>query len=326
MGDQTLQINIVIDNKVINVPYNETTTSEDVCIALCKQLNIGAMARHLFALRTTRKQIFLMPAEKFLDKRHTYDFRIRYKVANIHRLKKMDVKAYDYYFHQARNDVLNNCIPDLIFEKYRKELVGLGVTDMYRVMVEKDIPQETVESDYKKYIPREVLKRHAFFIKKPVHESLAKIKKAGYDAWYVKAEYLKQLEMMVPEYLAEEFKAVIDEEGSTSSITIRVSPFHPTEPGIKYCYESKRENFIQICTFEELGFVSIRKDGTVEISRKNGIPFYLKFSSIITMYAFVSLLDGYYRLTCKWTFNICKDVQTPSLLKLYSMKCHGPVG
>lgn len=86
------------------------------------------------------------------------------------------------------------------------------------------------------------------------------------------------------------------------------------------------QKWFQICTFEDLGFISIRKDGTVEISRKNGIPFYMKFNNVPAMYSFVSLLDGYYRLTCKWTFNICKDVQTPSLQKLYTMKCHGPIG
>lgn len=58
---------------------------------------------------------------------------------------------------------------------------------------------------------------------------------------YVKAEYLNQLEIMVPEYLSEDFKAVIDENGSTCSIIIRVSPYHATEPGVKYCHESKRE-------------------------------------------------------------------------------------
>lgn len=184
MAEQFLQINLVIDNKVTQVPYYNTTTAEDVCITICKQIGIGPIARHLFGLRTHSKQVFLMLSDTFKEKKHTYDFRIRYKVANINRLKKIDIKAYDYYFHQARNDVLENHIPDLVFEKYRRELVGLGVTDMYRVMLEKDIPQETVESDYKKYIPKEVLRKHAFFIKKPVHESLGKIKKAGYDVWY----------------------------------------------------------------------------------------------------------------------------------------------
>ncbi|CAH1999123.1 unnamed protein product [Acanthoscelides obtectus] len=117
----------------------------------------------------------------------------------------------------------------------------------------------------------------------------------------------------------------MDDNGSISSVYIKVSPYHPTEPGIKYCLESKKE-WVLKCTIEELGFISIRNDSTTEISRKNGIPFYLKFNSMATMYSFISLLDGYYRLTCKWIFNICREVYTPSLKKLYAMKCHGPVG
>lgn len=183
MTEATVTVNVVVDNKTIYVPYSSTTTAEDLCITLCKQLGIGPVARHLFALRVSGKpSVFLMSTATFSAKNSSYDLRIRYKVATIPRLKKVDVKAYDYYFHQARNDVLENRIPDL-YEKYKRELVGLGVTDMYRVMLEKDIPRETVESDYKKYIPKEVIKRHSIFIKKPIHDTLGKIKKAGHDAW-----------------------------------------------------------------------------------------------------------------------------------------------
>lgn len=67
-------------------------------------------------------------------------------------------------------------------------------------------------------------------------------------------------------------------------------------------------------------------DNTVEISRKNGIPSHMKFPLSSIMISFVSLLDGYYRLMTNWTFNLCKEVRTPSLQRLQSMNCHGPVG
>ncbi|CAG9813018.1 unnamed protein product [Phaedon cochleariae] len=326
MGELMLNVNIVLDNKPITVPYNSSTTAEDICIQVCKQLNICTITRHLFALRFTGKNVFLMPAEIIGEKPMSLDFRIRFKVANIVNLKKRDINAYNYYFHQARNDVLENTIPDLIYEKYRRELVGLGITDMYRVMLEKDITRETVENDYKKYIPKEVLKRHSFFIKKPIHDTLGKLQRSVRDASYVKAEYIRQLEIIAPEYLSETYRAVIDQDGSICNIIIKVSPYHISEPGVRYCMESKKELWFLICSIEDLGFISIRNDYTIEISRKTGIPFYLKFNSKSIMLSFISLLDGYYRLTCKWTFNICKDVYTPSLQKLYSMKCHGPVG
>lgn len=325
MSSNTITVHLVIDNKVVQVPYTNRTIAEDVCLLLCKQLSIGPVARHLFGLRVSGKQIYIAPASTFNEK-HSYDFRIRYKMANIAKLKEADINAYDYYFYQVRSDVLENKIPDLIYEKYKRELVGLGVTDMYRVMLEKDLPKESVESEYRKYIPKEALRRHYIFIKKPIHDSLGKIEKAGHDSWYVKMEYLKQLELMAPEYLAEEYKAVTDQDGAISNIYVKVSPFHETQPGIRISFESKREQWQHICTIDELCYISIRKDGTVEISRKNGIPFYLKFHSVSYMLSFVSVLDGYYRLTCKWIFNLCKDVYTPSLQKLYAMKCHGPIG
>lgn len=184
MGDSTLNVNIVLENKPIPVPYNSKTTAEDVCIYVCKQLNIGTLTRNLFALRVTGKSVYLMPAATFIEKGSStnVDFRIRFKVANVLKLEKLDINTYNYYFHQARNDVLDNKIPDIVYEKYRRELVGLGITDMYRVILEKDISRESVENDYKKFIPKDVLKRHPFFIKKPIHDTLSKLWKSGRDA------------------------------------------------------------------------------------------------------------------------------------------------
>ena len=69
-----------------------------------------------------------------------------------------------------------------------------------------------------------------------------------------------------------------------------------------------------------------RQDSTVEVSRKNGIPSYLEFNEKSVLMSFVSALDGYYRLSIKWTFNLCGDAITPSLERLHRLKCHGPVG
>ena len=41
-------------------------------------------------------------------------------------------------------------------------------------------------------------KKACFFIRKPVHNALTKL--SGYDATYVKEQYLKQFERMAPNY------------------------------------------------------------------------------------------------------------------------------
>lgn len=240
MEEKFIDVFLMTESKFISLPYNSTTCIEDVCISLCKQTNIGPVARYLFALQIHGTKLFMPLNSKLSDKVKKFDFRIRYKVANIEKLKRLDIKAYDYYFHQVRTDVLENNIPDIEYEKYKQELVGLGVADMYRVMLEKDIARDIVESDYKKYIPKEVIKRHSFFIKKPIHATLGKIKKSGHDAWYVKGEYLKQFEVMAPEYLAESFLALMDVNGSVGHVHIKVTPFHSAEPGIRISYDSKK--------------------------------------------------------------------------------------
>lgn len=178
MSEFTLTVDHALDTKPINVQCDSKTTAEDICIHVCKNLNISPLTRHLFALRVTNKDIFLASCDTFGEKSLNLDFRIRFKVADINKLAKLDIHAYDYYFHQARKDVLQNKVPGLLYEHCKRELLGLGITDMYRVMLEKEIPKEAVESEYRKYVPKEVWKRHAFFTRKPIRDNLRLLEKS----------------------------------------------------------------------------------------------------------------------------------------------------
>ena len=118
-------------------------------------------------------------------------------------------------------------------------------------MLEKKVSRESVESDYKKYIPKECIKRHSFFIKKPIHNALARL--SGHDASYVKEQYLKQFEIMAPNYPCEEHKALLQKgiENSLSRVVLRVNADR-----IDYCEVD--EKWITLCTIEDLCTVSIR--------------------------------------------------------------------
>ncbi|KAK2578134.1 hypothetical protein KPH14_012606 [Odynerus spinipes] len=266
-SDRLAIVCVATDEKELNVSFTVGWSVEDLCIKICKIFGIGPVARHLFALRNHGTKLWYPTNHKLENKEKT------------------------------RSDVMENKVPDIVYERHKRELIGLGVSDMYRVMLEKRVPREIVESDYKKYIPKECIKRHAFFIKKPIHNALGRI--SGHDASYVKEQYLKQFECMAPNYPYEEYKALMDKDSGTWN---------------------------QLCAIEDLCFISIRQDSTVEVSRKTGIPSYLKFATNNLLMSFVSALDGYYRLAIKWTFNLCRDVTTPSLERLHKLKCHGPVG
>lgn len=120
-------------------------------------------------------------------------------------------------------------------------------------MVEKQVPREIVESDYKKYIPKECIKRHSFFIKKPIHNALGRI--SGHDATYVKKQYLNQFECMAPNYPYEEYKALMD-KGITnppSRVLLRINSSEVT-----YCEVDTNNQWTTLCAIEDLCFVSIR--------------------------------------------------------------------
>ncbi|KZC14013.1 Tyrosine-protein kinase JAK2 [Dufourea novaeangliae] len=320
-NDRLAIVYVANEEKELTFTVKYGQTIEDLYIKVCKSVGIGPVARHLFALRNHYTKLWYPVAHRLESKdKNKFDFRLRFKPSSLRRLKQVDVNAYDYYFQQARSDVMDNKVPDIVYETHKQELIGLGVSDMYRVMLEKKVPRETVESEYRKYIPKECIKRHAFFIKKPIHNALRKI--SGYDANYVKEQYLKQFECMAPNYPYEEYEVLMDKGLQTppTKVTLRVNV-----DAVKYC-ETIATSWTTLCAIEDLCFVSIRQDNTVEISRKNGIPSYLKFAKNALLISFVSALDGYYRLAIKWTFNLCGEIVTPTLEKLHKLKCHGPVG
>lgn len=107
---------------------------------VCQQFGVGPVARHLFALRNRSTLDWYHCGYKFDGKEKLkLDFRLRFKPSSIQRLKQIDPRAYEYYFQQARSDVLENKVSDIVYEKHKKELFGLGVSDMYRYVILKNL-------------------------------------------------------------------------------------------------------------------------------------------------------------------------------------------
>ena len=89
----------------------------------------------------------------------------------------------------------------------------------------------------------------------------------------------------------------------------RSEPFESIEPELLAETESKKRERKSLCSLEEIVSISeSENDLQLEISRKNGIPLYLKMDSKAEMGSFLSLLSGYYRLCEKWTFPLCESM------------------
>ncbi|XP_014245974.2 uncharacterized protein LOC106664605 [Cimex lectularius] len=328
MSEKVIKI-VPVNLQEFDLLINKETTVEETIIVFCKRFNIKPICRNLFAVRD-RVDHWLPLHVRLWDMNEDVfkkglEIRIRYRMPNIQSLKNMDLRALDYYFLQVREDILNSNIKEISYEKHKDELMGLGVTDMYRVMIEKNLAIPMILNDYKRHIPKEILKHHKFFVKKPIFDSLTKLESTGNrDVLSVKYNYLFQFEGMAPNYLSEEFEGQIEDKGVFRSADLFVNIYSKERPGVSFCFKQGVEGVTHLCSIDDICCVSICET-TVEIARKNGIPVYIKMSKQ-TMDSFVTLLDGYYRLSVKSIFNICKDFYTPSLKKLLSLKIHGPVG
>lgn len=327
-GKGTLLVHTAVDEEPIKVSIDETTTSEDVCVKISKDLKIGPVARYLFALRLPDKNVFLGPNVLISQlKSNVLVFRLRFKVPQPERLEAIDIGAYNYFFHQARKDFVNGEVPDISYKKkdQKKEAVGLAITDMYLYKVEKGVDISAVVQDYKRFFPKEVQNYHRIFLKKPIRTNLSKIEENRLESSYIKRRWIEQFREMAPSYLTEEFTVLPGDGSEIRTLSVRIDPFDEKCPGIQVKPDGKKE-WTHLCSIEDLCYVAAKSDNTVEISRKNGVPSHMKFPLISIMISFVSLLDGYYRLMANWTFNLCKEVRTPSLQRLQSINCHGPVG
>lgn len=178
-----MNVNLHLESrKCIEIKFNARTTVESICLDLCKCLGIGPLARHLFALRIHQTSIYLANTctlfnESFKNGRvgPSLDLRIRYKPASVIQLKKLDPAAYNYYYYQVRDDILKSQVPGVSYDECQPELSGLCITDMFRYMLEHEVSMQSVERDHKKFMTKDLLKNHRFFLSAPIHENLKKL-------------------------------------------------------------------------------------------------------------------------------------------------------
>src|SRR5699024_2122809 len=76
---------------------------------------------------------------------------------------------------------------------------------------------------------------------------------------------------------------------------------------------------------KDLMYITVLPDNKIEISHVTGAPITFAFENGIQMKSFVSLLSGYYRLSQRWNFDICKEYYSPWIDRLRKISCHGPV-
>lgn len=255
----------------------------------------------------------------------------------------LDYNVIDYLFAQSRNDFIASeagVSPPL---SAQEECLGLAVLDLWRMAKERhqSVRELCKTVSYKSCLPKshrhDIQKRNRldrYRIRNTLKRFLKKLGNSSVDECSLKLKYLIELAGIEPSLGSETFHVNLSSAQSKSTFSlVRVTG----ETGIQTngsCHPDGTLMWQTFCDFKEIIDISIKRvcheqipqdSRMVIITRKDDRCFEAKFQSLKEALSFVSLVDGYFRLTTDSNHYFCQDVAPPSILERMKNHCHGPI-
>ena len=237
--------------RFIEYEHLRSATCEDICIDFSRNMDILPNTRYLFGLRVFEEAAndeWCPPGEE-LQPNVTYCFRMRFKIPSLDvQLRTMDAKAFEYLYNQMRYDMVHECIPAIKYPLKKDNVMGLGAVNMYIDLLEQRDSIERIESNYKRYLPRPLVRAHKIFIKGKICKSFRLLRQTQIDLKQVKWHYVHELNTLATDYLLETFVGIVDfipgdiiSEASndgivsptTAKVYIKLDLYDTPEPGMK---------------------------------------------------------------------------------------------
>lgn len=149
----------------------------------------------------------------------------------------------------------------------------------------------------------------------------------------MKSTYLESINTLAPNYLVERYAGNVpylpeDQflQHGTCPVELEFSPHSTERPGLSVFYSYKKI-WKHIAKIEDIYAIILERHDVVKLEMSD---FPAGFSIQITdpdkMNSFVSAMAGFYRLSVKWTIDLCRELRSPQLETLRTLKCHGPIG
>uniref|UniRef100_A0A673A582 Tyrosine-protein kinase n=1 Tax=Sphaeramia orbicularis TaxID=375764 RepID=A0A673A582_9TELE len=332
-------------------------SAENVCIQAAMKCGILPVYQSLFALASSDLSFWYPPSHMFnTDENLQVHFRVRFFFGNWYEngprtsyrysltrdsiSPVLDYCVINYLFAQLRNDFIASeagVSPPL---SAQEECLGLAVLDfLSEVCGQYNNNNILFLFSYKSCLPKshrhDIQKRNRldrYRIRNTLKHFLKKLGNCSVDECSLKLKYLIELARIEPSLGNEIFKVNPSSSESKSSFTLlRVTG----EDGIQTNGSSDPDDEWQtFCDFQEIIDISIKRvchenvpqdSRMVTITRRDDRCLEAKFPSLKEALSFVSLVDGYFRLTTDSTHYFCQDIAPPSILEGIRNHCHGPI-
>ncbi|XP_067839724.1 tyrosine-protein kinase JAK2-like [Heptranchias perlo] len=260
----------------------------------------------------------------------------------------IDDTIMTYLFAQWRDDFVNGWIKIPVTHETQEECLGMAVLDMMRMAKEVDqSPLDIYHSNsYKSLLPKNIrlqIQNYHIVTRKRIryrfYKFIRQFSQCNASARDLKLKYLINMETLQPAFCSEYFEVkepVRGPSGEDIFTTIIVTG----NGGIQWMKGKCKDHEFQTdqdlqpyCDFPEIINVSIKQANKesssegriVTINRQDYKTLEVEFPSLKEGFSFVSLIDGYYRLTADAHHYLCKEVAPPRLLENIQSNCHGPI-
>lgn len=249
----------------------------------------------------------------------------------------LSYQVIDYLFAQYRRDFINDRIQLPFSIDVQEQCLALAVLDMMRLAQENDKTSTQILSSisYKHCVPqslRQSIVNLNFFCRKRlrrnVQNSLKKMRACTLSVPLIKIKYLVDLEKLDPGFGTETF-SVKSTQKDGKDLVLRVSSCG----GIIW-KEADSELWQPFSDFEDIVDIRITQANSdqsngegriVTVTKQNNKVLESQFRVLRDALSFVSLVDGYYRLTTDSQHYFCEEVAPPRLRRNLDNLCHGPI-
>uniref|UniRef100_A0A8C1N4L6 Tyrosine-protein kinase n=1 Tax=Cyprinus carpio TaxID=7962 RepID=A0A8C1N4L6_CYPCA len=277
-------------------------TAESVCVLAANASGIRPVFHNLFALGSEDLSYWYPPTHVF---KRSFTFPSDCTV----------------YLFQSRSDFVSGCGGISPALSLQQECLGMAVLDLWRMAKERNqsLGEICNTTSYKSCLPethRQDIQRMSrlarYQIRKTLKRFLKKLGKCPAGERNLKLKYLMELSVLEPNYGSESFtfhhSGWLEQSEQQRVKAMRVSG----EGGIQIQTKESQEwqtfcDFPQITVFNNFFFPEA------------------EFHTLTEALSFVSLVDGYFRLTTDSTHYFCAEVAPPSLLEDIHNYCHGPI-
>uniref|UniRef100_A0A8C9X1N7 Tyrosine-protein kinase n=1 Tax=Sander lucioperca TaxID=283035 RepID=A0A8C9X1N7_SANLU len=346
----TLQVHLYFfpatnDTTTIHISSGQIS-AENVCIQAGKTCGILPVYQSLFGLASADLSFWYPPSHMFnTDENIQVHFRVRFFFGNWfgqgprtsyrYSLTRdsispvLDYNVIDYLFTQVQFfsnmlfiDSLRYIISWYILLYAQEECLGLAVLDLWRMAKERhqSVRELCKTVSYKSCLPKshrhDIQKRNRldrYRIRNTLKRFLKKLGNCSVDEYSLKIKYLIELAAIEPSLGSETFQVNPSSSHSKSTFSLEWQTF---------------------CDFKEIIDVSIKRvcheqvpqdSRMVTITRKDDRCLEANFHSLKEALSFVSLVDGYFRLTTDSSHYFCLDTAPSSILEGIKNHCHGPI-